>query len=587
MADNTPVKYNTSKKSQILNLVAQMKLERTQFDALYRDICDHINPTRARFTVTDQNKPNRSNNKILDNTGTLASRTLMAGMMSGITSPSRPWFRLTVPDPKLAEFGPVKTWLHDVQQIMMTSFLRSNLYRVLPNMYQDLGDLGTAPFSIEEDFTGDVQVFDSYAVGQYWIACDDKGQVNTFVREFRMTVDQLIRKFGGINEQGEVTQWNVFSEQVKDLWKTGNTQAWINITHIVKPNDDYDNKKLLAKYKRFYSCYYESGTSSNSSTAPYFDVKQELYLRESGYEEFPIMCPRWKVTSGDIYGTSCPGMEARGDIRQLQLGERKTLEAIDKLIDPPTIQPTAMRGRESSLIPGGKIYVDEREGMQGIRPAYQIQFDVNAMEMKQQQVRDRVRRAYYEDLFLMLANMNKSGVTAREIEERHEEKLLALGPVLEQVNDDALDPLIANSFALHLKQGLIPPPPPEIQGQVLKVEYISIMANAQKMMGIASHDRFIGFIGQAMQFFPTISDKIDSDQLADVYADMLSVNPSVIRTDDATAEFREAQQRAIQQSQRAEQMATSARAAKDLSQTSLEGDTALSAMLANAQTGQA
>jgi DNA-binding IscR family transcriptional regulator len=48
------------------------------------------------------------------------------------------------------------------------------------------------------------------------------------------------------------------------------------------------------------------------------------------------------------------------------------------------------------------------------------------------------RGAYYADLFLMLANDDRSNVTATEIAERHEEKLLMLGPVLERLHNEML-----------------------------------------------------------------------------------------------------------------------------------------------------
>ena len=48
----------------------------------------------------------RRNSKIIDPTASLASSVLSSGMMSGITSPARPWFRLATPDPDLMDYGP-------------------------------------------------------------------------------------------------------------------------------------------------------------------------------------------------------------------------------------------------------------------------------------------------------------------------------------------------------------------------------------------------------------------------------------------------------------------------------------------------
>jgi hypothetical protein len=76
-------------------------------------------------------------------------------MMSGVTSPARPWFRLTTPDLKLSELASVKTWLDSVTRAMNTVFLKSNLYNALPTVYGDLGVFGTSALFIEEDTEDD------------------------------------------------------------------------------------------------------------------------------------------------------------------------------------------------------------------------------------------------------------------------------------------------------------------------------------------------------------------------------------------------------------------------------------------------
>jgi hypothetical protein len=70
-------------------LRAQMESERSSFISHWRDLSDFILSRRARFFVSDVNKGDRRNLKIIDNTCTLASRTLRSGMMAGVTSPAR------------------------------------------------------------------------------------------------------------------------------------------------------------------------------------------------------------------------------------------------------------------------------------------------------------------------------------------------------------------------------------------------------------------------------------------------------------------------------------------------------------------
>ena len=408
---------------------------------------------------------------------------------------------------------------------------------------------------------------------------------NVFYRDFRMTVRQLIEKFGMDKDTKEV-DWSKFSDYIKSSWDNGQTETWVDVCHVIKPNDEWDSKAVSSKYKKFISCYFERGTSLNANGNYLQNQDGDKFLSEMGYDYFPVLCPRWEITGEDVYGTNCPGMEALGDIKQLMLGERRIMQAIEKMINPPMIGPTSLRNAKATILPGDITYMDAREGQQGFRPAHEVNFRIQEMEAKQGQVRQRISRTFYEDLFLMLANSDRREITAREIDERHEEKLLALGPVLEQLNQDLLDPLIDITFDMMNRQGLIPEPPEELQGLPLKVEYISILAQAQKAVGIGGVERFSMFVNNVAKVHPETMDKVNADELIDVYGDLTSVPPKIIRTDDQVQELRQQRAKAQQQQAQSEQIQQQAKAAKDLSQSSMEGNNLLTELVNRAKAGQ-
>jgi hypothetical protein len=571
-----------TKRQEYELLRSQLENERSSFLPHWRDLGDFILPRRPRMNLSDMNRGERRNTKIIDSSATLATRTLRSGMMSGITSPARPWFRLGTPDPALSEYGPVRGWLDIVGQRMSTAFLKSNLYNALPIIYGDLGVFGTSALLVEEDFSGDLFRFYALPIGSYSIANDENLRVRTFIREFNMTVRQLVAKFGRAEDGSGEIDWSKFSTQVKNAWDQRQYEMWVPVVHVITQNIDFDPNKLHSKFKRYSSCYYESGAANVNQISETPDV----FLRESGYDYFPVLAPRWEVTGEDCYGTDCPGMTALGDIKQLQLGEKRAAQAIEKMVHPPMVAPTSLMARAATILPGGITYVDERDGQKGFRPAHEVNPRIAELSEWQQQVRERISRSFFEDLFLMLSQSDRREITAREIDERHEEKLLALGPVLEQLNQDLLDPLIDIAFDIMLRQGRIPEPPEELKGMPLKVEYISIMAQAQKLVGLAGIERFAGFVNQIAQTDPTILDKVDQDQMVDVYGDLTSVPAGIVRSDEDVAKIR-AQRAQAQQAQHAAEVANqSAQAAKHLSQTDTGGDNALTRLLQNAQAGQ-
>lgn len=574
-----------TKRAKLEILRAQLDNERSSFIEHWRDLSTFISPRRSRFTVTDVNKGDKRNQKIIDSTATSALRTLRAGMMGGITSPARRWFRLTTNDPMLSEVGAVKQWLYDVEHAMSTVFLRSNIYNKLSTIYQDIGQFATSALYIEEDMDTVIRAYE-FPIGSYMIGNDSKLRVRIFMRDFRMTVRQLVDQFGRTDPTDyQYIEWDKFSTYIKNAWDLGNTEQWIDVCHVIKPNDDYDPKKIESKFKKFYSCYYERGGAGAAQQNYLQEMDRDKYLSEKGYDIFPVLVPRWEVTGEDVYGTNCPAMEALGDIKQLMVGEKRTMQAVEKGINPPMVGPTSMRNAKSSILPGDTTYIDIRDGQQGFRPAHEVNFNIQQMEVKQGQVRSRINEAFYKNLFLMLEQDERSGTTATEIVERKQEKLVVLGPVLEQLNQDLLDPLIDITFSYMLNQGRIPRPPQELQGQPLKVEYISILAQAQKSADIGSVERLAGFVGNVAASIPMILDKLDTDQMVDVYGDLTSVPPSIIRTQDIVNQIRAARAKQQAMQNQAAMIHAGSQSAKNLSQASLDGKNALSEIVNQSQAG--
>jgi hypothetical protein len=568
-------------------LRAQMEGERATFLSHWRDLGDFILPRRARFWVTDVNRGDRRSQKIIDSTATTGARTLSSGMMANLTSPAQPWFALTTPDDALNEVEGVKEYLYECGRRMMLAFARSNLYQALPIVYSDVGVFATGAMMQLDD---DEHVFRFYTfpIGSYALANDSKQRVRTFLRTFRLTVQQVVEKWGDIDESGRPgfvrNQPTALSLTVQNLWRNGQRQTWIDLVHVIQPNLAYDGRKIESRFKRFESIYYEAGAPNQP-----VDAAANGVLAHEGFDEFPLFCPRWEVNSEDVYGTNCPGMTALGDIRQLQTGERRKGQAIEKQINPPMIAPSSARAAKLSVLPGDITYLDTTQQGQGFHPAYEVKFDSTGLTEWQNEVRDRIKDAFFVDLFLMMSQSDRRDITAREVDERHEEKLLALGPMLEQMNQDLFDPLIERSYNIMLRKGLLPPEPPEMQGHTfadLKVDYKSIMAQAQKMARLAVLERFASFVGQAAQFDPTVVDNIDPDQLVEQYADMTGIPPKIVRSKDAVAAMRDARQKAAAQQQAAENAPKLAGAVQSLSQSPTTGNNALSTLVGKTRARQ-
>lgn len=568
-----------TRRKKLDTLRTMLDTERSRYKTLWREIADFIRPYRLQLEVTDTNQKDLRNPKIINNTASMASRTMASGMMAGITSPSRPWKKLSTADTELAKLPAVKQWLHDVNELMDIIFLRSNLYNVLPTTYGDLGDFGVGAILVEEDFETVVR-FQVLPIGSYSLALNDKLEVDVFFREFRLTVRQTVEKFGIRGEDGKLDMSN-FSSAVIDNYKDDMLDIWVDICHVIQRNKDHNPKNLESK--PYQSVYFEKGVTSNTSASNLNEP--DKFLRDKGYDRFPVLAPRWETTGEDVYGNNSPGITALGDIKALQTLEKRKGQAIDKSINPPLMGPSSLKHAKISLLPGDLTYIDNPAGMDGLKPVHEVRTDIGAVAAEIREHEFRIKRSYFEDLFLMLASSDRRQITATEVMERKEEKLLALGPVLQHLNQDLLDPLIDITFDMMVKQNRVPDPPEELQGMALKVEYISIMHEAQKLAGLASIERLTQYVGEVSTFQPDALDKLDVDELIDEYAKIVGVPPNIIRPDEVVQAIREARQQAIAQQQQAEQLKLTAGATKDLASVDTSGPNALTELKQQSEAG--
>lgn len=530
--------YLPPPKKLILNRWATLKSERSSYGSHWQTIAKNILPRSSRFMATDRNqKGGVQHNSIIDSTGTRALRTLAAGMMAGMTSPARPWFTLRTPDDELNKSHAVRVWLQDVTDLMLRIFRKSNTYNALHSVYRELGAFGTAANFVSPDFDNVIHNYTA-TVGEYALALDNRMMVDSVYREFEITLDQAVR-WG----------FNLTPAQQTKVDTAKGDEA-ITILHAVEPRRERDPSKRDNRNMPFKSIYVEVGGDDTQ------------IMHESGFRTFPALCPRWDATSNDTYGSS-PGMDALGDILQLQQEQYRKAEAIDYKARPPLQAPTSMKEQDSDFLPGGVSFYDASGPGTGIRTAFEVQLDLNHMMADIQDVRERVNGSFYADIFLMLANSTDVRMTATEVAERHEEKLLMLGPVLERLHNELLQPLIDATFARIVETGIAPPPPEELQGQDLQVEFVSMLAQAQRAISVNAVDRFVANLGSIAAIKPNILDRFDEDAWVEHYSDVLGVDASLVVASDKAAFIRQQRAQQMQAQAATEQAAQMASAAKD------------------------
>lgn len=539
-------------KAQSQKAVESLFQQRSTWEATWRDLGDHFSPYSYQLDVSETNQGDRKDQNIVDEQGIMSVRAAVSGLMSGATSPARRWFSLTPQDPQLADSIAVQRWCEDATERLDSIFQRTNLYKTLPVFYEDDLVFGTAAMTMLEVPGEELFDFQHQQMGTYALACDSRGRVNQYARKFKMTASQMVEAFG-LNQCSMQVQNNARSET--------KSQEMMDVWHYVSPNWRWNAKQLHSSAKPFRSCYFEPGKT------------HDAYLAEQGFDEFPVIVGRWKVRGQDVYGRS-PALDVLGSCRALQQYNLKTQYAIEKELDPPMNVPAGMHMTQISLLPGAQNQVPDGMGNQQLTPTHAVKFNIADAVLMLDRHSDRIRRGLFEDLFLMIANSD-GDMTAREIIERQEEKIQQLGPVLLNLSHETQDPLVSRALAIAFRRGAMPPVPPELEGQTLKIVYVSTLAEAQDLVEAQAIAETVAFAGQVAAFDPNARHAINATEAIRKFGQKRRSDPDVVRDDEEVAALIGAEQQAMAEQRQAEQTELASKTAKNLSQSPTEGKNAL------------
>lgn len=481
------------------------------------------------------------NQAIVDTTPVEAARVAVAGLFSGLMSPSRPWFQLGVPgiDRDDLDRGSM-LWLEHVGKLMMTTMQESTFYTAATQMIEDLFFFGTGPMILYED-DEDVISCQNPVVGEYFLIVGPTNRVEGLARLFNLTVSQMVEWFGLDNCPMEVQElWKLKGESLD--------QERI-IAHMIEPNfaiQPPGTKRPVGKlpgkftYKEVYWVY---GASSDYPCS------------KRGFFELPFIAPRWWISGNDPYGRSV-AMDMLGDNMQLQTETVKKGVVISKIADPPMNAPVELKNQPSSTIPGAINYTTDTT--KGMKPVYEVNAQaLPALTADIKEIQERIKQGYFYDLFLMLANADKTNMTAFEVAQRQQEKLQVLGPVIERFQNEAAGPAIKRIFAILQrkkdKQGnpVLPPLPKGLVGRPLQIEYVSMLAMAQRAVQTAGIERLFGMVGHVAGIVPQALDVVDWVQGIREYGDLLGVTQKIMTPPKVFKQMQEQKQAAAQQQQQA------------------------------------
>jgi Bacteriophage head to tail connecting protein len=538
-----------------------MRNWRTPWWMHWGEIAAEMLPRRYYWVVTPNNMTRGLpiNQNVVDSTPPQAISVCAAGMMDGLSSPTKVWFKLEAPDGiELDTAG--KRWINEVQRRVYEVLAGSNYYDRKYQYYEDQITFGTAPMLIYENRSTVINC-EVPCAGEYFGAVGSDNTVDTFDREFVLTVRALVQRFGPKVLQGT---------NVGELWNTKTSlDTEFIVAHCIEPNfaanqyGQINNLGVVPGGYPYREVYWLKGLGT----------PQPLSVR--GFREKPFMYSPWTQRSNDPYGRGL-GMDALPDVRQLNQMTRREAEAIDKGVRPSMMADASLKNEPASTLPNKVTYVPNLAQNGGMKAIYTpdprfIEFIENKIKILQ----ERIEKWFANDVFLMISQME--GVQPRnelELSERRGEKLLRLGPVIERnLREDQVG--LTRIISIMNRRGLFPLKPQSLHGVPIQLVLVSKLALIQQAAKTAGMERTIVMAGRMEAALPGTLDNIDKDKFIRDYGEAVEYPPDDWNDQTAIQQLRQArtqQQQAAVQMHAAEKVTPAiASAAQNLSQTDTGG----------------
>lgn len=541
--------------------------QRLYWEPLLDNIIAFVNPGRRFIQDRQLMDGQQTGQEIYDDAAPLARNKLVDGMTGNIFPRDQEWFGLEIPDKinyprssgmrawngqRVDSYPQVQKWLQDCKEVMYSAFNRSNFYDKSPEFISDGATLGTAYFQIEEDIKNSRTVFTVPHFRECFIAENEFGVVDTNYRVFKMTLKQLVEKFG--MEQMEKADRNFKRDYEQNFYQER------DVLHAIYPRADYQPGRIDARGKEWESDWvYRQGGKMLPRTGSTTGLDDRIsMLYEGGYDSNPMISWRWRKNSDEVYGRG-PGHDAFIAIALANQMGLTNLKVGQQAAEPPLVAYSDQRG---AIQRGAKgiTYLESNRGDIRTRMPQQLTTGVQNLPFTVE-YQDRraaiINEYFYTDVFQKMSQLAQAGKSERMVQEQVQEiqgeKAAVLGTRVGNLQTEALNPIMDRMYRIEAASGRIPMPPDilltSIHSEVL-VQYLGPLAQAQtRLTKVRSIQSFLGLAGQVAQFDPTVPHYVNSEYTLRELADAVGMPVGCMRT---PKEITAIQQQIAQQQQAAQ-----------------------------------
>lgn len=520
-----------NKGQDLLGTFKKLVSQRAPLERYWRDAFEYSYPIRgegfSNFTgdgVQSATSAKAKQAKIYDSTATDSVRLLASSLLSGLTPANAQWFNLMIPNVADAMIPrSVRGWLQTSSDTMYAMIQSSNYNAQAFEFFIDIAIAGTCGLYIELDDNG--LHFEHWPLASlYCQQSISKSGIDTVYRKLFMTANEAAQKFGLNSLPDDI------KEELKNDPRSNKKYPFI---HTIRPRlvDGKQSKGKLSKNLPFESVY--------------ICEKSHKVVFEGGYEEFPVIIPRWMVVPETDYAVG-PLNDTLPDVKTLNKIVEMVLTNGEMAIagtfvaqDDGVINPNTIRIGPRKIVFAADV--------NNIKPLTSGgNFNIAQAEITRLQA--QIKRVMMSD---ELAPVERPQMTATEVQTRTMLIRQILGPTFARFQSEFLNALVGRCFSLAMRAGLLGQPPEELAQFSFVPEYKSPLQRAQRLDEVQAMDQFEANLGNLLQINPDIIDLYDIDKAVQKRAELLGIPVELMRE---TKEIQSIRQQKAQQAQQQQMM---------------------------------
>lgn len=509
---------------EVIRRWERLKGDRGTTEVHWQQVADYMLPDRNDYIV-ERTPGVKRMQRIFDSTPLLALEQAASGIHSLLTSPSLQWFALRCEDDRLNANQRVRAWLDDTSRRMYTIFSgpKHNFASQSHELYLDLMSIGTGVMAeLESERSG--LLFSTRHLKECVIEENEEDRIDGLTRSWEYTAKQAVEAWGNAAGESAVKAYQDRPDRK------------FRFMHSVRPRRRRDAQRRDALHKPFESIYVA--------------VADKTIIRAGGFDEFPYHVPRFSKLTGEIYGRG-PGMTALPDVKMLNEMMKTVLKAAQKIVDPPLNVPDDGFITPIKTVPGAFNYyrAGSKDRIEPIKTEGNVQLGIEMVNA----LRQVIMQIFFGDLLRMPTDPRDpasagKGVTATFTLQQRDEMMRIMSPVLARLQSEFLAPLIDRTFSIMWRRSvkrqfgpgsMLLPPPPELSGIPLRVDYVSPLAVAQRSSELDVMGRLLDLATRIGQVDQTVGQVIDGEAMLRKAANDMNAPAASLKTPEAVAAARQ------------------------------------------------